>query len=72
MDYSERARILKKEYPEGTRVKLISTNDKYTPLKSGTMGTVFRVDGIGTIHVKWDNGSMLGVVPEEDIIEKVG
>lgn len=71
MDYRERTRKLKEEYPEGTRVKLISTEDKYTSLKSGTLGTVFRVDDIGTIHVKWDNGSTLGIVPEVDVIETV-
>lgn len=56
---------LMKKYPEGTRVELISMNDVQAPPK-GTLGTVFYVDDIGTIHVKWDNGLSLGVVYGED------
>lgn len=56
---------LMKKYPEGTRVELIRMNDVQAPPK-GTLGTVFYVDDIGTIHVRWDNGSSLGVVYGED------
>lgn len=56
---------LMKKYPEGTRVELISMNDVQAPPK-GTLGTVFYVDDIGTIHVRWDNGLSLGVVYGED------
>ena len=56
---------LMKKYPEGTRVELISMNDVQAPPK-GTLGTVFYVDDIGTIHVRWDNGKSLGVVYGED------
>jgi hypothetical protein len=31
-----------------------------------TQGTVDFVDDTGTIHVDWDNGSTLGLVPGED------
>ena len=37
----------------------------------GTKGTVVAVDDIGTIHVKWDNGSSLGIVLGEDLCRKV-
>ena len=56
---------LMKKYPEGARVELISMNDVQAPPK-GTLGTVFYVDDIGTVHVRWDNGSSLGVVYGED------
>lgn len=56
---------LMKKYPEGTRVELISMNDVQAPPK-GTLGTVFYVDDIGTVHVRWDNGLSLGVVYGED------
>lgn len=56
---------LMKKYPEGTRVELISMNDVQAPPK-GTLGTVFYVDDIGTVHVRWDNGTSLGVVYGED------
>lgn len=58
---------LKREYPAGTRVELISMKDPYnTILKPGCRGTITSVDDIGTIHVKWDCGSSLGVCYRED------
>ena len=60
---------LKKTYPVGSRVKLIQMEDEQAP-PVGTLGTVYGVDSIGSILVKWDNGSMLNVIFREDIIEK--
>lgn len=58
---------LRRQYPEGSRVELISMNDPYnTRLHPGCLGTVVEVDDIGTIHVNWDCGSGLGVVYGED------
>jgi hypothetical protein len=51
---------------EGKKVELISTSDPYTNLKSGSRGTVEFVDDLGTVHVSWDNGSMLGLLPDVD------
>lgn len=59
---------LKEQYPEGTRVVLVQMNDTQAP-PPGTKGTVMAVDDIGTIHVKWDNGSSLGVAYGEDRCE---
>lgn len=59
---------LRKMYPAGTRIKLISMNDTQAP-SSGTKGTVIGVDDIGSILVNWDNGSSLNVVYGEDKIE---
>ena len=61
---------LKKQYPSGTRVELIEMND-ISAQPIGTLGTVNYVDDIGTIHVKWDNGSRLGVAYPEDKIIKI-
>ncbi len=56
---------LKKKLPEGTRVKLINMKDeKYAPPK-GTEGTVKYIDDAGNIHVSWDNGSSLALIPED-------
>jgi len=41
-------------------------SDPYTRLVPGDRGTVYRVDDAGTVHVRWDNGSGLGLVPGED------
>jgi hypothetical protein len=43
-------------------------NDKY-PVPYGTEGTIEYIDDIGTLHVKWDNGSTLGLCPREDKYE---
>lgn len=51
---------LQERYPEGTRVELIRMDDPQAP-PVGTKGTVIAVDDIGTIHVKWDTGSCLGI-----------
>ncbi|PYG84794.1 uncharacterized protein DUF4314 [Ruminiclostridium sufflavum DSM 19573] len=57
---------LRKKFLPGTRVELVRMNDPYTKLEEGTTGTVVMVDDIGTIHVKWDCGSCLGIVYGED------
>lgn len=50
----------------GKRIKCLYMNDP-RPVKPQTKGTVDRVDDIGTLHVKWDDGRTLGIVPNEDI-----
>ena len=61
-----------KDNMKGKRIELISINDPYTNLKPGDRGTVDFVDDIGTIHVIWDNGSTLGLVPGEDQYRFIG
>ena len=56
---------LKERYKEGARVELIQMDDIQAP-PIGTQGTVIGVDDIGSIMVKWDNGSTLSVVYGED------
>ena len=56
---------LREQFPKGCRVELIRMDDPQAPPVS-TKGTVTHIDDIGTIHVKWDNGSGLGVVYGED------
>ena len=68
---TEFVKVLKRRYPAGTRVELISMDDRYAP-PEGTQGTVTHVDDIGTIHVNWDNGSCLGVIYGEDFVKVVG
>ena len=52
---------LRKRYPAGTRVRLVSMDDIQAP-PVGTLGTVRGVDDAGDIMVSWDNGSELNVV----------
>ena len=56
---------LKKQYPVGCRVELLHMDDFQTP-PVGTKGTVIGVDDIGSIMVRWDNGSGLSVAYGED------
>lgn len=61
------------EFERDDRVKLVATTDQYTDLKPGALGTVGLVDGLGTVHVRWDCGSTLGMVAEAgDVIVKAG
>jgi Domain of unknown function (DUF4314) len=56
----------------GDRVKLLRCTDPHTKLTEGDLGTVTYVDSTHTVHVKWDNGSYLGLVPGQDSFVKVG
>lgn len=49
----------------GDRVKLLHCGDPYTLLQPGTLGTVALIDALGTVHVRWDTGSNLGLVRED-------
>jgi len=51
---------------KGDRVRLVWTSDPYTDLVPGSEGIVSLVDDLGTVHVAWDSGSTLGLVPGED------
>lgn len=62
-------RELKEMCPKGTRIRLDHMKDPYHPVADGTLGTVDHVDDSGQIHMKWDNGGTLAVVPEEDNYE---
>lgn len=55
----------------GKRVRLVRTTDPYTELRPGDLGTVDHIDGTGTMFVKWDNGSRLGLIADEDEWEVV-
>lgn len=55
----------------GRRVRLLYCDDVYSYNPAGLEGTVTFVDGTGTIHVSWDNGSTLGLVPGADRWEEV-
>ena len=63
---------LREDYPIGTRVELIQMDDPYNhKLIPGCQGTVRWVDDMGTIHVNWDCGSSLGLIPGEDRFKKI-
>ena len=61
---------IRKEYPKGTRVRLIKMDDMQAP-PLGTEGTVIGVDDTGSIMVAWDNGSSLNVIYNVDKCIKI-
>lgn len=54
---------------DGKRLRLIKIEDQYTDLKPGDEGSVDYVDDMGQIHMKWDNGGTLALIPEIDKYE---
>ena len=62
---------MKRCYPPGTRLVLLSMDDPYAPVPSGTKGTVVHVDDAAQIHMKWDNGRTLALVHGEDSFRKL-
>ena len=63
--------LLKEKYPEGIKIRLIHMDDLQA-VPAGTIGTVRKVDDMGTIHVLWETGSTLGVIESVDSFEVVG
>ena len=61
---------LREQFPKETRVELVQMDDPQAP-PPGTKGTVIGVDAIGSIMVRWDNGSGLNVVYGIDICKKI-
>lgn len=62
---STKVQELREKYPVGARVKLVKMFDEFTP-PEGSCGTVSFVDDIGTVHIKWDTGSILGLMVDID------
>lgn len=61
---------LKQAYPQGARVVVLGMDDPYSPVPAGTKGTVTAVDDLGQIHVDWDTGSTLALIPGVDRFAK--
>ena len=66
----ETVELLRQEYPVGCRVELLQMEDVQAP-PIGTKGTVRGVDDIGSIMVRWDNGSSLSVAYGEDMCRRI-
>lgn len=65
------AKQYKFEYKPGTRIRLNYMEDPYAPVEPGSEGTVDFVDDAGQIHVNWDCGRTLAIIPGEDSFEKI-
>ena len=67
--WSYRRAYAERNYPPGTRVRLVSMPDDPDPVPEGTCGTVLAVDGAGQLLMQWDNGRNLSLVPGTDNFE---
>ncbi|MBO5565361.1 MAG: DUF4314 domain-containing protein [Lachnospiraceae bacterium] len=61
---------IRRMYPAGTRVELLAMDDVQAP-PIGTLGTVLSVDDTASLIMRWDNGSGLNVVWQQDRVRKV-
>ena len=62
---------LRKQYPVGTKIQLISMRNEKYPILPGTVGVVTHIDDAGSIHMRWENGSSLALIPEIDSFQTV-
>lgn len=62
---------LKEKYPIGTKIKLLQDMDDIQPIKAGEIGIVEYIDDEGSLHMSWDNGSSLAIIPEIDKFEVI-
>lgn len=65
---SKKVEEVKKKYVSGTKIKLIKMYNEQE-IEPNTEGVVDYVDDIGTIHMKWSNGSTLGLIIDLDEFE---
>jgi len=52
---------------KGKRITLIRMGEDPNPIKAGEQGTIKFEDGMGHIHVDWDNGRGLALIPGVDM-----
>ena len=50
----------------GLRIKLVKMHDDPRPIDGDLEGMISHIDSLGTIHVNWDDGRFLGVIPNVD------
>ena len=59
-------------FEPGERVELVKTTNTYSNLEPGAQGEVGSVDDAGVIHVNWDSGEQVDILPSAgDIIKPV-
>lgn len=51
-------------FASGQRVILTARPDGYPAAVAGMAGRVEIIDGIGTVHIRWDDGHRFGITAE--------
>ncbi len=68
----EEVERLRRQYPAGTRIRLVSTDDPYTKAVPGDAATVKGVDDAGQLMLEWDLGNTsISLIPGVDCFEKI-
>ncbi len=62
----EEVSLIRERFPAGCRITLDQTGDGLFPILEGAEGTVQKVDDRGIVHVLFDGGIRLGLVPGKD------
>ena len=65
MKNAKKVEELRAKYPVGTRVVLDKMDDPQSP-PAGTSGMVRFVDDMASIHMAWETGSTLALIPGVD------
>ena len=60
---------IKENYPPETKIKLLKDMEDKQPILAGTIGIVDYIDSEGQLHMKWENGRTLALIPEVDQFE---
>lgn len=66
----EELELLKTTYPRGCRIHCDSMDGE--PFMGATNGTLKYIDDAGQLHVAWDNGSNLALIPGTDVFWRLG
>ena len=66
----EEVERIRREYPPGTKVVLEHMDDVQSP-PIGTIGEVIDIDDVGSLLMRWQNGSGLNIVFPEDRVRKI-
>lgn len=66
----EQVDALRWDYPIGSQIVLDKMDDPQAP-PAGSIGTVRWVDDLGQIHVSWNTGGTLALIPEADLFHKL-
>lgn len=54
---------MREQYPPSTRIRLTEMNYLYSPVSPGTEDIVNFIDGQCLLHLDWDNGRTLALIP---------
>lgn len=67
----EQVKAIREQYPPGTMIQL-TADMKGERFQAGDIGKVTAVDDIGQIHMAWQKGGSLALIPGEDSFRKIG